>query len=81
MDNINYKNIDTVIYIGEKIDSNKKIVLLKRYNVDFIFSDGNYNIWVNTNYIINAENETIAMKESSAIEEKISKYIKVYYYT
>ena len=38
MDNINYKNIDTVIYIGEKIDSNKKIVLLKRYNLDFIFS-------------------------------------------
>lgn len=30
MENLNYKNIDTEIYIGKKVDSNKKIVLIKR---------------------------------------------------
>lgn len=54
---------------------------LVSYNINYIFCDGNYNLCINTNYIIKAENEDIAMKEASKIEEEISKYIMVYYYT
>lgn len=52
-----------------------------RYNVNYIFCDGKYNIWVDTNYVIKAENEVIAMKEALTIEGKISQYVKVYYCT
>lgn len=52
-----------------------------KYSINYIFRHENYDIWINTNYVIKAENESIAMKETLEIEGEISKYIKVYYYT
>lgn len=55
--------------------------IMKEYSISYTFCDGNYNIEINTNYIIKAENKEIAMKKALEIKEEISKYINVFYYT
>jgi len=52
---------------------------MKKFSIDYICCDSDYDVWVNTNYIINAENETAAMKTAAKMEEIISKYIKPFY--
>jgi hypothetical protein len=52
---------------------------MKKYSIDYICCDADYDIWINTNYIIKAEDEIAAMEVASKMEDTINKYIKPFY--
>jgi hypothetical protein len=50
-----------------------------KYSIDYIFCDGDYEVWINTNYVINAESTNSALVAAKDIEGIICSNIKSYF--